>query len=549
MPVEWNAHTADAALNLKPEELPSAVAPVELGPEVAAGGIAPSLSKNVALSLFRVLINTVVALVLPSYLVHHLPVEKYSAWVLILQLAATVSFLDLGLQTGVAKFIAEHHARGDRKLAGRYASSGFALMLLTGALGVVLSAALSADVPNLFHDMPSSLRHDGRVSIFLVGASLAFNLSCSIFPGVFVGLQRYTVPILLSVLNKLLFAGVIVVALTFQSSLASMGAAVAAVNVFTGLLQIVLWQRKASHISVAWKLVERAQVREIVRYCFLMGIWSVGMLCVNGLDLTIVGRYAFHETAFYSVASQPTTFMITVLSATLAPLLPASSALSTYRTSKEMGNVLARTMRYSTTLLLLTGLPLLVYGYTALHVWVGPVYASHCVGYLRILVLGNMIRILCAPYATMVVGVGKVWEATGAPVVEAVINLGLSLYLARHLGAIGVAYGTLAGAVASVTMHFLVSMRFTQDKLAVSRVSLLLQSVLRPAIVALPSLALWLLDLHLQQQVSHRIPVIASWLVSTFLLAFFLPLNAGERRSLVDNVRRRFGAGTGAQAI
>ena len=56
-------------------------------------------------SLARVIVVSLVALVLPAYLTHHLPVTTYAAWVLILQLAAYVSYLDLGIQTGISNLL------------------------------------------------------------------------------------------------------------------------------------------------------------------------------------------------------------------------------------------------------------------------------------------------------------------------------------------------------------------------------------------------------------------------------------------------------------
>ena len=78
------------------------------------GGWAATVSKNIVASLARVIVVSLVALVLPAYLTQHLPVSTYAAWVLILQLGAYVSHLDLGIQTGISKFVAEYHARGDQ---------------------------------------------------------------------------------------------------------------------------------------------------------------------------------------------------------------------------------------------------------------------------------------------------------------------------------------------------------------------------------------------------------------------------------------------------
>src|SRR5712671_2640107 len=169
-------------------------------------GVAATVSRNIAASLLRVVSVSLVALVLPSYLVHHLPVETYAAWILILQLGAYVSYLDLGIQTGISKFVAEYHAKGDDVGAGRHASAGLVLMMLAGILGVSLTFALAWQVPRLFKAMPATLYHDVRISVMLVGSSLSFGLVCAVYSAVFLGLQRYWIPMTISIVNRAFFA-------------------------------------------------------------------------------------------------------------------------------------------------------------------------------------------------------------------------------------------------------------------------------------------------------------------------------------------------------
>src|SRR6202020_1252876 len=149
--------------------------------------------------------------------------------------------------------------------------------------------------------------------------------------------------------------------------------------------------------------------------------------------------------------------------------LPAASAMSVERSPEQMGNILLRTTRYSTIMLLLTGLPVLVGGYLLLRVWVGETYSSHSVQFLRILLLANILRSLCAPYATIVVATSRQNVATISGISEAVVNLFSSIWLAMHFGAMGVAMGTLLGAAVSVMMHFGISMHFTKDNLSMPR--------------------------------------------------------------------------------
>ncbi len=503
-----------------------------------SAGFAATVFRNIVASLARVLAVSLVALVLPAFLTHHLPVTTYAAWVLILQLGAYVSYLDLGIQTGVSKFVAEYDARGDNAGASRHASAGLALMLLTGLLGEGLTLILAWQVPRLFSSMPANLYHDVRISVMLVGSSLSFGLVCSVYSAVFQGLQRYWIPMTISIVNRASFAGIVLAVVALHGNLAAMGIAVASVNVVTGVFQVVAWSKKASGVRVSIALVDRRVLKTMASYCSLQSIWTVGMLCVTGLDVTIVGHYDYVQAAYYSIATLPTSFVLLTISSMVSPLMPASSALSTQRSASQMGDLLARITRYTTMMLLLTGLPLVVCGFPILRLWVGPDYALHALKYLRILVLANVIRNLCAPYATMICATGRQGAAIATAVSEAVVNLAASIYLARRFGAIGVALGTVLGSIVSVSLHFAITMHFTHQTVAISRSRLFLEGMLRPAIVAIPSLLLlpfWWSSTRLT--LNPQLAIV--WGLSTLILAWFGVLDRKERNDLVRAVQKR----------
>jgi len=494
-----------------------------------------AISKNVLASLARVMVVALVALVLPAYLTHRLPVTTYAAWVLILELGAYISYLDLGVQTAVSKFVAEFDAKKDHYGAGQHASAGLVLMLLAGALGVALTCGLAWQVPRLFRAMPSDLYHDVRISVLLIGFSLSFGLVCAAYSAVFLGLQHYWIPMTITITNRVSFAVVIVAIVALHGNLAVMGSSVAFINVVSGLTQIVAWRKKASHIPISVRLLKLRIFKNVARFCTLQSIWTIAMLCITGLDITIVGHYDYPNTAYYSIAALPTTFVLMMMSSLLGPIMPASSAMSTQRSPAEMGNFLVKVTRYSTLVLLLTGLPLIVYGLPLLRLWVGPVYASNTIQYLRILVFANIIRNLCAPYATMITATNRQGAATVVAICEAVVNLGSSIYFAAHYGAVGVALGTMLGAFVSVLLHFGITMHYTFSALAVSRITLFLKGLFQPAVVAIPSILIMLFFSSLSRM---AIVSALAWGMSTLFLAWFAGLKGQERSTLMNFVRK-----------
>jgi O-antigen/teichoic acid export membrane protein len=479
----------------------------------------------------------IVALLLPMVLVRYLPPGAYNAWVLILQLGAYVNFLDLGLQTALSKYVAEYDASSDRNAASagtaRVASSAVLLLVIGAAIGTLLTIAMAIAVPYIFPQMPDTLVIEVRWALIFYGVSMALALPASAFAGIFLGLQRNAVPMLLQSSNKVVTGAVTIAAVLLHSRIRYMAMAVAVVNIVFALAQIGFWRWLASHIRISFRLADRAMVVQLLRYCSVLTLWSVAMLFVSGFDTLIVGHFDFHSTAFYSVAANATTFLSALLAAVMSPLIPATSALSVKRSPQDMGRLLLRATRYNAALLLTAGLPLLLFSFLILHIWMGSSFATHGVAILRILLLATMLRMLGLPYAVMVVGTGRQWLASVSPVCEAVVNFTASIILVRHLGAVGVAWGTAIGAIVGLALHFSLSMRLTQDKLAISRLNYIVVGILLPLTAAIPAILAaprWWPVAGLPQLSSIAWIALA---VSTAALLWFFALDAPARRKLM----------------
>lgn len=494
-------------------------------------------SRNVLINVARIGVFGAIGVLLPAFLTHRLPVNVYGAWTLVLQIAGYIGYLDFGIQIAVAKYIAERAAANDLEGCGRHASAGAAVTCGTASLGVLLSVVFSLLVPRIFPSMPPALAKDVSRGVLLIGLSTALQLGTSAFSGIFIGLQRYAFPTSVDIISKFVYGLVLVIMVARHATLTQMGAGVAVVNTSAAVMQFLAWRFFAHHIAIRPALVEWPTVKRIVSYCAVLGIWTAGMLIITGLDTTIVGRVDFNETAFYAIAATPITFLTMTLHATLSPLIPAASAMSVTRSAAQMGELLARITRYAFMILQMSGLPLILFGYVVLSVWVGPVYAKHGLILLRILVLAHIVRNLCAPYASMVIATGMQSVATWAGVCEAVTNLGTSLVLGKMYGAVGVASGTLIGAVVGVAVHYALSMRYTQGILAIAPARLFRQGILRPSASILPTVLL--LPLFWRPVNVHLTAVLVMlWAVLSGILFWSIDLTAEDRARILPVLRR-----------
>jgi O-antigen/teichoic acid export membrane protein len=482
-------------------------------------------------NLLRLLLSLAFSLYLPHFLVHHLVPAEYSAWVLILQLAAYINYFEFGIQTAVSKFVAEYDARGDRNELNRTVSSAFLLLVAGGSIGLAAIAILSWKVPALFHGMPVSLWPQVRFGFIAIGFSTAFSLPFSTFAAIFVGLQQYTYPTLVATFSRALSMAAIIVTLLATGSLLRMALVLALFNIATAFATYAGWYKLAARrVPLRITAATRTHLERLFRYCGVLSVWTFGGLFISGLDTLIVGHFDYRNTGYYAVAASATNFAVMLLGSLVSPLMPATASFGVVSTPERMGALLVRGSRYSNLLLFLIALPLFGAGYFLLRLWVGADYAHHALVFLRILLLANVLRYLMYAYTTMVLAGGRQRSATLSPACEAVVNFVLSVLLARHYGAVGVAWGTLAGALLGVALHLQQSMPRTQDMLRFDRVQLILSGILRPALVLLPSLALLAAD-RLAPASSSVTPVLSGLcIVVTAIVAWRFVLNANERQ-------------------
>jgi O-antigen/teichoic acid export membrane protein len=491
-----------------------------------------------ASNITRVLLAMLVGLVLPPLLVHRMTTAEYGAWLLILQCSAYINMLDLGLQTAIGKFVAEYSAIPDRITSTRILSSSFVILCVSAAVGAIGIGIIVWKVPELFHQMPVNLVRPLRGGILAVGLSTAIALPFNAFLAAFTGLQEYGFPTLLSSISKLLTSAALAALILMNGSLVELALLTAVFNILTAAGQYLGWRKYArERVGFLLRLVDRASIVKLVKYGSVLSAWVVAALFISGFDMIIVGHYDYKNTGYYGIATSVTNFMLLIITSLFGPLLPAVSSVQAGRSPKQIGNIVITTTRYCALLICLLFLPFLLGAYPALKLWVGQSYALHSVLFLEVLILGNGIRQLGYPYAIVVVATGKQHLATISGVIEAAVNVCVSIYLVQRIGAIGVAIGTLVGAFISVGVHVTVSMALTHSTILISRRRFLLQGLARPLACVIPSLLLLPFWKRLSMLPANP-SALALWTLTTLAIVWFVGLTRNERLQLRNTALR-----------
>jgi O-antigen/teichoic acid export membrane protein len=446
-------------------------------------------AKNAVANLGRGSAAAVVALLLPPVLVRHMTPASYAVWVLVLQTAAYVGYLNFGLQTAIGRYVAYANEKKDIEQRDAIFSTALAGLCCAALFSLACLAVAAVAAPAIFPSVPAPLIPPMRLALLLVGFSMAVELPASACNGVFAGMERYEIPAL-TVGGARLFSalGVIAAALAGRS-LVVMAAILASTNLLSYLAQFLALRRLVPDLRFRRALLRRSTARELYGYCLGLTVMSFSMLLVTGLDLVLVGRFDFAVVAPYSVSAAMVTLISGLLYAVINVVMPHAAALHAREKAGDLGKLVITTTRISVLLLILSGMPMLIYAKPILHLWIGQRYVASGAPLLVILIVANIIRLLGAPYAIVLVAAGQQNYIKVSPLAEGISNFLASIALGALLGGIGVALGTLLGSFVSVASHLWYSMPRTRGVIDFSRRQFLLSGVLSPLVWTFPLVA------------------------------------------------------------
>ncbi len=443
------------------------------------------LLKNAGANLVRGGASLVSGVLLPLFLVRALSPDRYSAWALVMQFSAYALFLDFGVQTVLARFVAQATARGEAARRGEAVSAAFALLTGSALLAYLLIALLAWQLPRLLHALPPGTVAEARLALLIVGGATALSLPASVVQGLFVGLQRNEVSAAIIAGSRLCGAGAVLTATHFGGGLVALAAGLAGVGVVSCGAQFWVWRGLAGEIRFAPRLPSGAVVCAMLRDCSGLCVWSAGELLVGGLDLVFVAFVDFPAVASYSVAVALVLALQGLNNALFAVLIPEAAILGARGEAGRLGGMLVSATRYGVVSLMLTGLPLILGAVPILSHWLGASAGPHAASVLRLLVAANILRLTATPYAALLIGTGQQRLVWRTPLLEGGINVAASLAFGLVWGAAGIALGTLLGAAVGLVSHFFYDLPRTRA-IAAPRRRLLRDGVLRPLAWTLP---------------------------------------------------------------
>jgi O-antigen/teichoic acid export membrane protein len=384
-----------------------------------------------------------VTYVLTPFVIHTLGREGYGIWTAIVAMTGYISLLSLGVPMACVRYLAQHIAERDARKTNEAIGSCAGLYLMMSAVAVVAGAVLTV-VFMLLYDIPDVLRRDTLLAsgFMVVQVSAAF---IGLLPeGIFFAHHDFVIRNTIRLAGVLLRLGLTLGLLMISPSLVVLASIQLACLAFDVFVSWVLIHSRYPEVRISLRDFDRRMARRILSFSMYVLLLAAGArLCFETDALVIGAMLGVGSIPYYAVANSLIVYLMEFIIAIAAVVMPMTTRLSTEGRWDELRQTFLKWSKVALSLSLMAGIFLMVLGPRFLGWWIDPSFEHPAGEVLQILMLSSLLFLPVRGVALPVLmGLGKPRHATIAFLATGVMNLAISVALARPLGLVGVALGT-----------------------------------------------------------------------------------------------------------
>ncbi len=393
-------------------------------------------------------VNVLISFFLAPFVVKSLGNTYYGIWVILMQFTGYLYLLDFGIRESIIRYVSRLTADDGVEDPNEILSAGLVLYAGIGVICLLVTGLLAITFPLIFK-VDSETVTTARFVVILAGFTIAQALVSNVFVGVLMGLQRYDVFNKISIgiafirLTLILFflgSGYGIIALGIIQLLVGLGASILVYCSAKQLLHDTGAEFKFARRSIAQR---KPIIKTLYHYSIHVVINNVGQKAIYYTDALVIGVLAGPATVtFYAIAGNLIEYLRRLLLVSNNVLNPAASELESRGNAAGIKNLLIQGTRFSMLLSLPICIVYLTMGSEFISLWMGREYSEISGGVLFVLATGVLLTSPQNTIGNILYGTSRHKLISNLRIVEATLNLALSIILFPYLGIVGVALGT-----------------------------------------------------------------------------------------------------------
>ena len=401
---------------------------------------ASKVIRSVLLNYTGVAVVTLSGFLLTPILIHHLGRASFGSWVVIASVLGYSSLLDLGVGLTVMRMVAERAHHESRTEVNEIATNGLLLYGSVGILMVILGVVAAPFIGHAFHlagPQLAEFRSAFRLAVIAVGVTFPSGL----YTGINQGFQNYRA-------QNIIVGGQALSIAIVSLAVVEVGGGIVALAAANAICWIGSFTAKAVYAAHTYSILPRPHqistptIRLVLNVSAWVFVLNLADKVILETDTIVVGSIlGTLAVSAYAVALGPATAVRKLTDQFNSVTLSTASSLNAQQQMARLRRLLSEATR----MVLVATLPFLVvfalWGRQLLRLWVGPSFAASY-STLWVLTLGIIATSVASSSTQLIFALDRQRLIAYMAAAEACCNLGLSVFLAYHIGIVGVAVGT-----------------------------------------------------------------------------------------------------------
>ena len=387
-------------------------------------------------------VNIAVGLLLTPFAISHLGKTSYGIWRLVVSFVGYYGLLNLGVGSAITRYIARYSGQGDLKSLNKTASTAMTMLSCTATLVVVASFLLAEPAARFFDVAPEHFSDFKRV-VWILGLSAALGFFRSLFQTIVIAHERFVPTNIASIAVVLIRAGLVVLMLGLGKGLLGVAYATLISGAVAVLLQFLIYKSYAPRVRMHFTAARWSVFRMLLVYGGVTTVIVAADIIRTHLNSFVIGKWiGLPQVGVYAIAAMLCGFMIRLIIAGMSVLTPRFASLDGAGEKLRLQRLFLKSLSISGFLAFGMSTLAIIFGGRFIILWISHDFAADAIPVLWIIATAYAFALSQNPGIGLMRALYKHHFYAVATMIEAAMNLSLSIWLAPKYGIIGVALGT-----------------------------------------------------------------------------------------------------------
>ncbi|MBT2657090.1 oligosaccharide flippase family protein [Bacillus sp. ISL-18] len=420
------------------------------------------------LSYVSLFVSNLVVFFYTPFMLKHLGQAEYGIYALMGSFVGYLGILEFGLGNTVIRYIALFRAQGRKDKESNLIALCLMIYTLIGIICLLFGFVLYNKIDALFTSLSEPELQIARIIFIIMIVNLALSFPFNVFSSIMSGYEKFILPRAVNIIRSILMPCVMIPLLLLGYKSISIVMVQSIFNILAATINI-WYVLKVLKIKIRLIYFDKSFFKDLIKYSFYVFLIALVNQIYWNTDQVILGVVSNTvAVSIFAIATQISGLYMALASSTSVLLLPRTTKMVSENANNiQLTDLLIRSARWQFIILGLILCGFFLYGRQFITLWVGSEYLEAW-RIAVILMIANTIPLIQQVGVSILQAKNMHGFRSVMYLIIAIVNVIISIPLAKHLGgtgsAIGTAIGLLAGNVIGINLYY-----YFKLKLQISR--------------------------------------------------------------------------------